>query len=256
MKNRHIEIIEALKKRPFITIEEFCLELDVSPATIRRDLSQLEETGEVLRINGGAIYNRQAGSEQPPAQLPQDPYINEKIRIAQAAAEMVRDGDTIFMDAGSTNQHIAEHLGNKERITVITNSLEIAHKLHNLKNKKDISIIICGGALGEANLDSIVGPVAETMISMFRANICFVGTSALDTKLGITDAYLASARIKEKMIEHSGKVYLVTDRSKFGVTNTAFVCPIDKISHVITDEQAPAEDVGYLRSRGITVTLV
>ncbi|RAP73458.1 DeoR/GlpR family DNA-binding transcription regulator [Paenibacillus montanisoli] len=256
MKSRHIEIIEALKKKPFMTIEELCLELDVSPATVRRDLSQLEDTGVVLRINGGAIYNHQADGAHPPAQLPADPYINEKIRIAKAAAEVVKDGDTIFMDAGSTNQHIAEHLGNKERITVITNSLEIAHKLHNLKNKKDLSIIICGGALGEANLDAIVGPVAETMISMFRANIAFIGTSALDTKLGITDAYLASARIKEKMIEHSGKVCLVTDHSKFGITNTAFVCTIDKISQVITDQQAPAEDVSYLRNRGISVTLV
>jgi DeoR/GlpR family transcriptional regulator of sugar metabolism len=235
MKKRHKEIIKLLKNKPFMTIEELCHELNVSPATVRRDLSLLENSDD---------------------QKHADPYLNEKIRIAKAAAELVKEGDTVFMDAGSTNQQIVYHLVDKSNITIITNSIEIAYRLHSLKNNKELSVIICGGALGEANPDSIVGPVAEKMISMFRANICFIGTSGIDIKQGITDAYLASARIKENMIEHSNKTFLVTDHSKFGIINTAFVCSIDKIGHIITDVSAPADDISYLRSKGISVTIV
>ncbi|SFJ80443.1 transcriptional regulator, DeoR family [Paenibacillus sp. UNC496MF] len=257
MKKRHLEIIDILKQKPYMTIEDLCRALDVSPATMRRDLTQLEESGDILRINGGAMIKPQAGGgTQPDGRGKADPYEDEKLRIAQAAASLVKEGDTVFVDAGSTNQHIADRLAGKTNVTIITNSLEIAYRLNPVKEKQNLSVIICGGALGEANPDSIVGPVAEKMISMFRANLAFIGTSAIDIRQGITDAYLASARIKENMIENANKVYLVTDRSKFGVINTAFVCPIEQIDHVITDLEAPAEDIRYLQNRGIAVTLV
>ncbi|MBW7456925.1 DeoR/GlpR family DNA-binding transcription regulator [Paenibacillus sepulcri] len=255
-RTRHTEIIGILKHEPFKTIEELCSELSVSPATVRRDLTILEQSGDIVRINGGAIYKKKAEDGRLDEKKPPLPFLNEKIRIAKAAAELVKDGDTIFMDAGSTNRQIAEHLVGKTNITVITNSLEIAYKLHSVKDKKDVSVVICGGTLGETNMDSIVGPVAEKMISMFRANICFIGTSGIDIKQGVTDAYLSTARIKENMIEHSNKVHLVADHSKFGVITAAFVCSIDKIGHIITDNSAPEEDVRTLRSRGILVTLV
>lgn len=256
MKKRHLDIIDIVKRKPYVTIEELCQELHVSPATMRRDLTLLEEAGELLRINGGAMYKQQQESGEADGRKQVDPYLDEKLRIAKAAAALVKEGDTIFMDAGSTNQHLGDCLAEKSNITIITNSLEIAYRLNPIKDKQNLSVIICGGALGEANPDSIVGPVAEKMISMFRANICFIGTSAFDIKQGITDVYLASARIKENMIENANKVYLVTDRSKFGLINTAFVCPVDKIDHIITDRDAPADDIGYLQGRGIAVTLV
>jgi DeoR/GlpR family transcriptional regulator of sugar metabolism len=255
MKKRHQAIIEILKTKPFLKIEELCRELNVSPATIRRDLKLLEEAREILRINGGAMYNQRHAGGQEQAQQPAVPHLEEKIRIAEAAAEFVKEGDTIFLDAGSTNRLIAERLAKRTNITVITNSLEIAYKLHH-ENKKDRNVIICGGALGEADPDSIVGPVAEKMISMFRANLCIIGALGVDIKQGITDSYLTTARIKENMIEHSNKVLLVADHSKFGVINTAFVCSIDKIDYIITDQAAPAEEVRNLRTHGIAVTLV
>jgi len=94
------------------------------------------------------------------------------------------------------------------------------------------------------------------MISQFRANIFFMGTSEIDLKYGITDPYVLSASIKYKMIENSSKVILVTDHTKFGRINKAFVCPLEKISHIITDTDAPSHDIKYLQQHGISVDLV
>lgn len=83
------------------------------------------------------------------------------------------------------------------------------------------------------------------MISSFRANISFIGTSGINMKQGITDPYFTAARIKQKMIENANKTVLVTDSSKFGVINTYFVCSIDEIGHIITDYSAPKEEIGF-----------
>lgn len=251
-EKRQLLIIEQLRNHPFMKIEELCHTLHASPATIRRDLTDLEESKSIIRINGGAIINKDQPSI-PKETIQKVEFLDEKNRIAEEAISHVRAGDTIFMDTGSTNLIIADKLTKLSNITIITNSVSIAYKFI---NRKDLSVIICGGTLGEADPDSILGPVAEKMISMFRANLCFLGTSGLHVKQGITDRYLGSARIKEKMIEHSTKVCLVTDHSKFGIVNTAFVCPMDNIHHIITDDMAPIEEVNYLISTGITVTLV
>ncbi len=253
IKNRHRDLIELLKRKPFMTIEELCQQLDVSPATVRRDLSLLESEGEILRLNGGAMYIDKDGVER---EMTSFPHFEEKTRIAKAAAALVKEGDTLFIDAGSTTQLIAQQLMNHTNITVITNSLEIAYQLNTKKDRREISVIICGGTLGEGNSHSIAGPVAEKMISMFRANICFLSTAGFDIKQGVTDPHLTLTRVKQNMIEHSNKVYLVTDHSKFGVINTAFVCPLEKITHIITDAAAPADDIRYIRSKGVGVTLV
>jgi DeoR/GlpR family transcriptional regulator of sugar metabolism len=251
-KNRHLLIIALLKNKPFLKIDELCQELNISPATVRRDLTELEQSRSIIRINGGAIVQPRS-DESPDNQSAPDPFLSEKRKIAEAAAALVKAGDTLFLDAGSTNLEIAYRLADFSNITIVTNSIVIAHTFI---NRKDLSVIICGGTLGEANPYSIVGPVAEKMISMFRANICFLGASGFHIKQGITDRYLATARIKENMIANSTKVCLATDSSKFGVINSAFVCPIESISHIITDNMAPKEDIDYLISREISVTLV
>jgi DeoR/GlpR family transcriptional regulator of sugar metabolism len=250
---RDEEILSLLSKKPFLTIEQLYQELGVSPATVRRDLSRLEQSGSILRINGGAMMNREEVSSGREPHQAGDPFLDEKRRIAEAAAALVQEGHTIFIDAGSTNLQIADLLVKFSNITVITNSIEIAHKFI---GKKKVSIIVCGGTLGEANPSSVVGPIAEKVIAMFRANLCFIGSSGVDLKYGITDPYISSARIKEAMIENSMKVVLVVDRSKFNVTNSVFVCPIEKIDHLITDSLAPRDDIDLLVDKGIGVTLV
>jgi DeoR/GlpR family transcriptional regulator of sugar metabolism len=236
-------------------IPDLCNLIQVSPATMRRDLAELESAGLISRINGGALLKGQHFADYSEAHhISADPYLQPKKAIAEAAVTLVNPGDTIFIDPGSTNNQIANLLTSFSDISIVTNSIEIAYKF---VAKKDISVIVCGGTIGEVDpRASIVGPLAEKMISMFRANIFFLGTSGIDIKHGITDPYLSAARIKEKMIEHSSKVVLVTDHSKFGRVNKAFVSSLDNIHHVITDNQAPESDLDALTKMGITVTIV
>jgi DeoR/GlpR family transcriptional regulator of sugar metabolism len=254
-KKRRQEIVNLLKSNLFVTVDELCVRLDASPATIRRDLVELERNSEIKRVNGGAI-----SISQPPenrvsglAGKAGDPLLQQKKAIARAAVAMVREGDTIFIDSGSTNNQIADLLASFSNISIVTNSIEIAY---NFIRKKDISVVICGGTISEVSpVESIVGPLAELMISQFRANLCFMGTSGIDLKHGITDPYLSAASFKAKMIEYSSKVVLVTDHSKFGRVNKAFVAETSVIHHVITDSLVPGTTVEALLKMGIPVTL-
>ncbi|MCZ8515451.1 DeoR/GlpR family DNA-binding transcription regulator [Paenibacillus filicis] len=253
-RNRQQDIITILENIHFATVDELCVRLNASISTIRRDLDELHKTSVVRRVNGGSFYLEKKHTimkENPEEEIP---FFDEKQRIATAAISLIHEGDTIFMDGGTTNLQIANKLVEFSNITIVTNSIDIAYKF---RNRKDLSMYICGGTMGEARPGtSIVGPLAEKMISLFRANICFLGTLGIHAKKGITDPDLSSARMKNIMIENSSKVVLVTDHSKFGKLNTAFVCPVDHFDQIITDKLAPKEDIDYLFSLGINVELV
>lgn len=250
-KNRHEEILKLLYLKKYMKVEELCEALDVSPATIRRDLTDIESFGLVKRICGGALVVEKDST----AKKNSDPLLNHKQRIARKAIDFVTPGSTIFIDSGSTNNEIARLLANFSDISVITNSINIAYMLYN--SDKHISVFVCGGNIGDGSSPaSIVGPSAEMMISQFRANIFFMGTSGIHSKQGVTDPFLLAASIKTKMIENSSKVILVTDYTKFGKINKAFVCPIEKIDHIVTNTEASVDDIQYLRQHGISIDLV
>lgn len=253
--NRQAKIVDLLSRHRMLRIEQLCELTNVSPATIRRDLHMLAAKGCITRINGGAIA---AGNDPPrgapSAAGPGDPLLHCKQAIANVAAGLVREGDTIFIDAGSTNLEIAKLLCSFNHLSVITNGIEIAYRL--FTQNKNIKVFICGGTLGEVQPQSgIIGPLAEQMISRFRANWLFLGTAAIDIHKGVTDPYLTLSNIKKKMIENANKVVLVADHSKFGKLFMAHVCSIDMLHHVITDNKTPRNILSRLGDSGIDVSI-
>ncbi|CAG7625663.1 DeoR/GlpR family DNA-binding transcription regulator [Paenibacillus allorhizosphaerae] len=248
-EKRFAAILELIENNQFMNIDEMCQILKVSPATVRRDLAFLEEIAQIKRVNGGALISKSQKVELPPVRL-----LEEKQRIAKAAVDLVNEGDTIFMDGGTTNLEIASKLALFSNITIVTTSIELAHKF---SQRKDISIFVCGGIMSDVNPKvSIIGPLAEKMISYFRANICFLGTSGIHIKNGITAPYLTSAEVKNVMMRHSAKSILVADHSKFGKVYSAFVCPVEHFDMMITDRKAPQEDIDQLVSKGVSIKLV
>lgn len=253
-KQRHDKIIELLKCNVILRIDELCELLAVSPATVRRDLSELEKQGAVKRMNGGAVLNQPIMDDRLQHPMDQDPFIENKKAIANIAVSMVEEGDTIFIDAGSTNIAISERLTELSNISAITNSIDIAYKLHTSGHPK--SLFICGGTIGErAPEASTIGPLAEQMISQFRANIAFIGTKSIDIRHGVTEPDLFIANIKKRMIENSSKVVLVADHSKFDRVNMAHVCPLSHLDHVITDDQVSTSMIEHLKGLGVSVSL-
>jgi DeoR/GlpR family transcriptional regulator of sugar metabolism len=251
-RKRRSKILELMELKPAIMVNELSDLFKISAATVRRDLEQMEQEGLLRRINGGAV-RKEALVELPINEENVDSYWVYKAAIAKRAVQFIQPGDTIFMDSGSTNNIIADLLALYDHISVVTNSIEIAYKL---SRKKKITVSVCGGTMGEINPeDSIVGPLAEKMISEYRANVFFMGTSGIDLKHGITDPYISAARIKAAMIANSSRTILVCDHSKFGKINKAFISPLHNIHQVITDTKAPVEDVEQLRELGIEVIL-
>ncbi|MDF2724492.1 MAG: hypothetical protein K0Q59_4167 [Paenibacillus sp.] len=253
-RNRKAALLKRMESKPIVTVNEICDWLSISAATARRDLERMEREGYLRRMNGGAVLHSPQDADFYADDQPADPYLSYKKAIAKQAVTWIQPGDTVFMDSGSTNNQIAELLTMSENFSVVTNNIGIAYRL---SRRKKINVSVCGGTMGEAGPeDSIVGVMAEKMISQYRANLCFMGTSGIHIKHGITDPYLSAARIKSTMIQHSSKVVVVADHRKFGKMHKAFVAPLTDIHHIITDRAAPAEDVQALRAMGIGVTLV
>lgn len=257
MKNRRDRmqaILSYLESKPFAKIEELCEQWNVSLATMRRDLQSLHEDGRLIRVNGGAVLtSSEAGAMDSPY-----PFVISRLevkeRIAAAAISLIQNGDTIFMDGGTTNLVIARRIAQEcSNIKIVTNCIDIAYTFN---RRKDFSIYICGGTMGNEPGSTVVGPLAEKMISYFRANICFLGTFGIHLKKGITDPSLSSAHMKAIMMENATKAILVTDSSKFGKINTAYVCAVEELDTIITDRDAPNEDIKGLQNKGRHVILV
>lgn len=255
MKARHRVIASHLKEHTFLHINQLAELLEVSLPTIRRDLHEMEVGGHIQRVSGGALLKTAENrTESKSASMSNgDPFAAHKKAIAAQVLNWIRPGDTLFIDSGSTTSHVADLLANLKNITIVTNSIDIAYKC---MRKPELSVFVCGGTAEDVQSEAgIVGPLAEQMISQFRAGLCILGTAGVDPKQGITDPYLSVARIKEKMISYSAKRILVTDHSKFSKIHKAFVAPIDSFDCLITDWEAPEDQIEQVRLQGVQVNL-
>jgi DeoR family fructose operon transcriptional repressor len=235
---------------------------DASEATIRRDLNKLEQQGLVKRTYGGAISlypQLQASSLDAPFSVRAQHHVAEKRAIALAAAELVSDGETIILDAGTTTAQLARVLQNRHNLTVITNSYRVMTELH---DSEGVSVMITGGvlhSLGELPQEGdliMTGPVAEATLRRFRPSKVFLGTAGITIAEGMTNAILAQAQIKQLMIETSEEVILLTDCSKFGHVSYSIVAPVDVLDQLITDNCIKPEDRTALEERGVQVIAV
>lgn len=254
MKVRHRVIADYLKEHTFLHVNQLAELLEVSLPTIRRDLHEMESGGYIQRVNGGALIKAEGeGTGGMPTQGG-DLFTTHKKAIAAEVIRWIEPGDTLFIDSGSTNSYIGDLLSELKNITIVTNSIDIAYKC---MRKPDLSVFVCGGTAEDVQSEAgIVGPLAEQMISQFRANLCILGTAGADPKQGITDPYLSVARIKQKMLSYASRRILVTDHSKFGKIHKAYVAPLDTFDCVITDREATEDQVEAIRGKGIQVKQV
>lgn len=210
-----------------MTVQDLCEQVDASPATIRRALVRLDEAGHLRYINGGALLLKPDVGRNP-LMTPQ------KQRIVHAALNYITPGDTLFIDAGSTNNLLADALIRIDNLCVVTNSIYIASKL--FEGNPAIQVYVCGGSVSNENpLVGMVGTLAESLIQLMRANIFFMGASAVHPEKGITDPYISTASIKRCMIENAQKTILLCDHTKFGIISSAFVTDLNSIDMLISD---------------------
>ena len=246
---RQSQIRRLVEERGQVTVTELNGILDVSEATIRRDLEQMASLGWVQRTHGGAVKVEPAGSERPIKQR-LTVHAEEKERIGALAASLVKEGETIFLGSGSTVREITPHLLDIPNLTVITNSLPVVNELAT----SDVELIVIGGMLRQSEL-SMVGHVAELGIREFRVDQVFMGIAALDVQYGLTSDFLPEAVTDRTILGIARRCVIVADHSKFGRVNSVFLAPVTAADMVISDSKAAADIVSELEREGVQVLL-
>jgi DeoR family transcriptional regulator, aga operon transcriptional repressor len=212
-------------------------ELTASPASIRRDLARLEEQGLVYRTHGGAMLAGKAVYEpfrfDASFQVREERFAAEKQRIAQAAAGMVKERETIGLAAGTTTTLIARQLRHCSGIHIITNAVNIGMELSSITA---LETTLTGGSMRWAGAYSLIGPAAIETLNMFVLDRLFLGVTGMDPERGATMIEPEEAAVLRVMVRQAREVIVVADSSKMGMVSPAVICPPRDIDLLITDD--------------------
>lgn len=253
-KGRRSMIVQKLKSNSSVSVAELSREFGVSEVTIRKDLNILYERNLIIRTHGGAIL----GSN--PVTSYEDVHINskrlihyrEKKAIGKAAASIIKEGDTIMLDSGTTTIEIARNLHKFQHLTIITNAINVAVELLAYKR---FNVIMLGGNLRETS-QSTVGPVSESVLKMFYCDKLFLGVDSFNLESGLSTPNIEEANINQVMISRAKEVIAVFDSSKINKRALAFIAPIEKIDTIVTDEGMPMKLRNQIKSSNINLIVV
>ncbi len=248
---RRQHLLAKIQAEGRVLVSELSEALGISRITIRKDLDYLESKGLVQRTHGGALPPQSGALFDPSLKEKEQKQLKEKQRIGQAAATLVQEGMCVLLDSGTTTTVIARELRRFSRLTVITNAVNIAAEL----TSTDFEVILTGGTLRN-NSFSLVGPVAEDVLSEMHADILFLGVDGFDIKLGLMTPNLMEARVNRAMVNAATRVVVVCDSTKFGRRSLALIVPPKAVHTVITDDQLSDADAEKLTGMGIEVIRV
>lgn len=244
-------ILNILNEKGQVFVHDLSSKFNVSEVTIRNDLELFESKKLLIRSRGGAMkFENSVGIDHQLSDKDKIHYA-EKIKIGKKAATLVKDGETIILDSGTTTMEIVKNLDSENTINVITNAFNIANQLINSEN---INIIVPGGTMRK-NSHSLVGPLAEKSLRNFYVDKVFLGVDGFDISLGAFTPNIEEASLNQAMIEIAKEVILVTDSSKFNRRSLAFICPVNKINTIVTDENISEEYHKQLKELNIKVII-
>lgn len=247
-EERQNNIISLLAHQGRLSVAEIVEQFRVSEATARRDLETLAGQGKIQRVHGGALPIKQAPPELPILQREQEQFY-EKQHIGQAAAALVRDGETVFLGSGTTVLEVARGLRARQSLTVITNSLPVMNTLANLPG---ITLVSLGGMLRPSEL-SFIGHITEQALAEVRADKVIIGVHAISLENGLTNDYLPETMTDRAILRAGREVVVVADHTKIDTVSTAFLAPLTSIHTFVTDRATSQDFLGSLEQLGVTV---
>jgi len=239
-EERKAKICELVNKEKAVRVADLSKQLDITEATVRRDLDELQNEKKLRRTHGGAVPLYPAGSEFVISELAVK-NIDEKRKIAKKAYESIDDNDTILFDGSSTVLELSRLLAEGERkgVIVVTNAISVVNVL---VNKKDISVIHTGGEV-RYHLDSTVGKIAEKTLSDIRVDKTYIGVNGIDLEYGYSITNFAEATVKKNMIQSAKQAFVLADNSKFGRSYLAKVAETEgEIDFLVTDCKSGGHD--------------
>jgi DeoR/GlpR family transcriptional regulator of sugar metabolism len=234
-----------IRDRGVIRIEDLCRQLKVSPATVRRDLDQLEQSGTIRRVHGGAV-SVESRMDEPVFADKTSLAVREKRRIAEAALAFVEPDDTIYLDGGSTVLELARLLRERTNLTVVTNSLHAAHELAG----RGPRLIVIGGELRRLS-QTLVGPLTGLVLHELHLDKAFMGTIGFTLKEGLTTTDPGEAFTKKLVMDQARQVIVLADSSKAGKISFTQAGHWDKVHALITDPQLEKNFAKELIKTGI-----
>lgn len=237
ISDRRRALLDHIRERGYVDAGDLATFFDVDGSTIRRDLAELTRAGLIRRTHGGVLPAEPEGVVDTPYAVRQYENIGAKQAIAKAAAELVRDGQTVILDNGSTTHQVALELGKKRNLTIITNDLLIGLRTAGHTSNR---LHMTGGVCLDT-VYTLVGPAAEAAFAGLHADWAFLGAEGVDPVAGITNINVVEIAVKRAMMAAAAQVVFVADSSKFGRIAFARVCSVADAALIITDGALPAE---------------
>lgn len=250
--DRRNKIEQIINKERSVLVTELAKQFDVTSETIRADLEKLEKLGVLVRTYGGATL---VDNSEIELAITERDIVNYegKQRIGKYAASLIKDGETIFLDASTSAWHLARYIKGKRGLTVITNAEKIVSELSGCDH---IHVVCAGGELTPRNM-SFVGRVAEkTIRENYYANKCFFSCKGVTLGRGLVDSSESEAEIKKAMLSCSESAVFLCDKNKIGRLGVPRVCALNSIDYFITDAELTEEWTQELAQEDVKLVIV
>jgi len=218
-----------------VSVERLAQEFDVSNESIRRDLVAMERDGRLRRVHGGAVS---LPAEQDASYGARSAVrLQEKRAIALAALALIKSGQTLFLDGGTTTAALAEELKSVPELNILTNSLQVATSMASTQQRMGSRVFLLGGAIVHEPPET-GGASTINDIYRFKADIALLSPFGVDVDGAATNFFEHTAEIARAMVANSASVALIADHSKIGVTSRVRFCELDRVSAIVTDKKA------------------
>jgi DeoR family transcriptional regulator, aga operon transcriptional repressor len=252
-EERRRRIVEILGADGRVLVRDLAKKFHTSLITIRKDLEYLHHDGLLERTHGGALPTQMHNGARQDQTLREKERLhrNEKLKIAAAALQMIRPGQVVILDSGTTTTAIARGCRRVPNLTVITNATNIAAELAD----SSVEVILTGGSLRK-NSYSLVGPLAEESLGKLSADMLFLAVDGFDVQSGLTTPNQLEARVNRAMSKSARRTIVVCDSSKFGRRSMALIMDVSSVHETITDQGIPKNDLKALRKKNVDVRLV
>ena len=244
-EERRKQIMAQLLDRKHVTVKELASSMDVSGATVRRDLKALADEEELLLVHGGATLPRQGDFSFRAKQLR---AVQQKRTIGRLAAGLVLDGDQVFLDSGTTCSEMVPYLKKMHGVTVLANSARLALEL----NAPGLSVFLIGGEYRPDRMDT-VGPMAMSALNQVRGYMAFIGADGLSMDFGPSASDVASAHLHRLVVENAREAVLLVDSSKFGGASLFQIVDWSRIGKVLTDREPDEQWKRFFGEQNIEV---
>ncbi len=246
---RRNTILEQLRRDGRVYVTELSDSLGVTPVTIRNDLDALETDGYLVRMNGGAVYSNRNIEKIDRTDTAEIPCVKEKEAIAKAIASMIRDGDTIFINSGTTTQLVASELRSLDNLNIVTNSLSVAMALGNIASFR---VILLGGEIN-TKYGFTYGADAQEKLALYHADWAILSVDGIGAENGITTYHAEEAILDRMMINAAARTIVAADSTKIGRTGFLRVCECRENIMLVTNKNDATEEMQVLTEYGVSI---